>query len=382
MPRRDVLGRVHVSVERATAGHTDKEGLALATLCCDVPARATTLARERGIDLLHPARRLVLQSAHQQPPAGPHDLPVEPGFLPHAPARFGDGAPSRASHVLDAYVFNTDHVEAAREIGGGLLGPVLAQVRIVCFQPGDGQLYPGATIRPTHGSGQSALKATESALPTQAEARNVQQLACGQRRTRGHTSIDADHLTHARCWDGVGDHGEGDMPVARAVERYPVGLRGRGYGARPAEAHPADLRYPDFAGLAAEPTDMPGLQGDNPEALITPGFPPRRAAVGAREEIRHRLCEVPQRLLLNHVVADPQPLILSTGLGELAALLQIARRSAAPWTPPGLLLDREVPYEAGMGAMVPQHRFLSSGRCQAVTGHSNIISTTDDIPGR
>jgi hypothetical protein len=31
-------------------------------------------------------------------------------------------------------------------------------------------------------------------------------------------------------------------------------------------------------------------------------------------------------------------------------------------------------------AVIPQHRFLSCGRRQAVAGHSNIISGVNDIP--
>jgi hypothetical protein len=50
--------------------------------------------------------------------------------------------------------------------------------------------------------------------------------------------------------------------------------------------------------------------------------------------------------------------------------------------PPGLLFDREVPDEAGMRAMFPQHCFLGSGRYQTVAGHSNIISIICAFPGK
>jgi hypothetical protein len=104
--------------------------------------------------------------------------------------------------------------------------------------------------------------------------------------------------------------------------------------------------------------------------------------MSARKEIRHCLGKVSQRLLLNHLATNPQPVTLCTSLGELATLLQVARHPAAPWVPPRLLFDCEVPDEARMRAMIPQHYFLGSGRYQTIAGHSNIISTTDDIPGR
>ena len=47
-------------------------------------------------------------------------------FLPTSVA----GAPSRACHVTDTQVLNTDHVKTAGQIRGGLLDPVLASVRV------------------------------------------------------------------------------------------------------------------------------------------------------------------------------------------------------------------------------------------------------------
>ena len=110
------------------------------------------------------------------------------------------------------------------------------------------------------------------ALPRQAEARNGSSSPVDNAALAAIPRSTPTTSPYARCWDGVGDHGEGDMPVARAVERYPVGLRGRGYGARPAEAHPADLRYPDFAGLAAEPTECLGFKATIRKPSSRPAF--------------------------------------------------------------------------------------------------------------
>ena len=91
MPCGDVPGRVHISVAGEIAGDAGEEGLALAALRCDMPARRATLARVRGTDLLHPAGCLVLQAAHQQAPARGQDAPVQAGFLSDIPA----GRPGR-----------------------------------------------------------------------------------------------------------------------------------------------------------------------------------------------------------------------------------------------------------------------------------------------
>ena len=123
--RRDVPCRVHVGVAGEIAGHAGEESLALAALRCDVPARRATLARERGIDLLYPAGSLVFQPSYQSAPSLPHDLAVQPGLLADVLARFFDSSACRTGHVLDAQVFDADHVEPTREIGADFLAPVL-----------------------------------------------------------------------------------------------------------------------------------------------------------------------------------------------------------------------------------------------------------------
>ena len=92
VPRRDVPGRVHVSVAGETAGRAPETRLALAGPPIHVPARRAPLARVRGIDLLYPAGALSCSSARQQAPARPQDLPVQPGFGPDVPAGFSQRA--------------------------------------------------------------------------------------------------------------------------------------------------------------------------------------------------------------------------------------------------------------------------------------------------
>ena len=92
VPRRDVDGRVHISVAGETAGNAPEEGLALTRVPVHLPARRAPLARVVRLDLLHPPGRLVRQPARQQPPTRPQDPPVQPGLGPDIPAGITPGA--------------------------------------------------------------------------------------------------------------------------------------------------------------------------------------------------------------------------------------------------------------------------------------------------
>jgi hypothetical protein len=379
VPRRDVLGRVQVGVADVPAGHAAEQGLALAAARCDVPARRATLARERGIDLLHPARRLFLQAAHQQAPGRGEDAPVQPGFGLDIPARPGGGAPGRAGHVTNFEVLDADHVEPPGQIGGGLLGPILARIRLPDSQRGNGPLHPGAAVRATPGPGQLALEAAEPALLRGTGPGHCEHLSGRQSRADRDAPVEADYLAGARRRDRCGDRGEREVPPSRPVQGDPVGLHAFRHGAGPAEPYPAGLGDPHRASLPAESAHMPDLDRDDTEAFVASGFAPGGAAVGTGIEIRHRLGEVPQRLLLHHLASRPQPLVVRPGLGELPALVQVAWRTLAAGAPPGLLLGGEVPYVPGVRAVAPKRCLLGGRRYQAVTGHSNIISSITAI---
>lgn len=127
---------------------------------------------------------------------------------------------------------------------------------------------------------------------------------------------------------------------------------------------------------------MLGPECDDAEAFVPPRFAPCRPPMGAGEEVRHRLRKVAQCLLLHHLRAVTQPVILRPGQRELSALLQVTWRAGPAGMPMGLLLDCEVPYEPGVRAVVMQHLSLSGCRCQAVTRHSNIVSVITEIAGR
>src|SRR5712691_10667505 len=101
VPRRDVPGRVHVSMDLEAAGAAPEPRLALSGFRVAVPAARAGLRGVRGADFLDPSGCLVLQAAHQQPPCGPHDLAVEPGLLADIPAWVLSRAFRGPGHVPD-----------------------------------------------------------------------------------------------------------------------------------------------------------------------------------------------------------------------------------------------------------------------------------------
>ena len=381
--RRDVHGRVHVSVAGVSAGGAPEDGLTLARRPVHLPARRAALARVRGFDLLHPAGSFLRQAAYQQPPPRPQDAPVEPGFLPGVAGRVLPGALRGPGHVLDLEVLDPDHVEPARDVRAGLLRPVLAPVRLAGPQPGDGELHPRPAVRPAARPGQLAFQPPQARALGRGQAGGVQQLPCRQGCGDRHAPVDAHRLAVARRGDRPGNGGEGDMPASCAVHGHPVGLHARGHRAGPAESHPSGLRHPHLADVPGQAAHLAGLNGNDPEPLIPPGLAPRRPAgrVAPVEEGSDRPGEVPQGLLLHHLGAGGQPRVPGAGGGELPALLQVARSARPAGAPVLVLLDREVPHKPRVRAVVPQHRFLGGRGEQPVPGHANALSTITDISG-
>jgi hypothetical protein len=124
-PCRDVPGRVHVRVAGVSAGPATEDGLALARLRID-------------------------------------------------------GAARRPNHGSDLQVLNTDHVEAAGQIGGGLPGPVPAPVCLAGRQPGDRGSDTPASIRPPLGA---------SRLPLTTEPAPANTLSTTTEKTREGSAI-------------------------------------------------------------------------------------------------------------------------------------------------------------------------------------------------
>jgi hypothetical protein len=377
VPRRDVPGRVHVSVTCETT-RAGEESLALAALRCNAPARRASLASERGIDLLHPTRGLVLQSPNQQTPAGSHNLAIKSRLLTHVPARILDGSLRRASHVADLEILNPDNVETSRQIRADLFNPVFPCISLACLEAGNGLFDTGPSARATLGTRQLSLKVMEPALPCRAKLRHGQQLSRRQGGRDSYTTVDADNLASVRPWNRLRECGERDMPAARAVLGHSVRLRCNNVPG-PAEPYPSRLRYPDLARLPAQSPDLLRPECNDPESLIAASFAPRRLTVGAGEEACHRVSEVPQCLLLHHLATCTKPGTRCAGSGELAALLHVPGSVASAGAPPGLLFYGEVPYIPGVRAMDPQRALLQGRRVQPVTRHANTLANTSDI---
>ena len=378
VPRRDVSGRVHVSVTDIPAGHAGEEGLALAALRCDAPTCAATLRCERWTDSLYSAWCFVFQPTHEQAPARTQDFSIQTRFLTDIPARIIRSSSRGPGHATNTQILNADHVETSSQIGGCLLHPIFAGISVMNFEPSYSHLYLASAVRAFPGACQLALQSPKPGHSSRAQRWHRKHLASGQRRAHGHTPVEAHHLSGARSRDRIGHRGEGYVPAACRVGGDPVGLRGRN-STRPAEPHPPRFRDPHLPGATADPTYVARLHCDNAETLITVGLAPTRPTVSTSEEVTHRLVEVPQRLLLHHLATAPQPAILLAGLGELNCLFVVARRTCSPGPPPRLLLDGQVPYKAGMRAVAAKDLHLIQCGREAIARHWNTISSSTDI---
>jgi hypothetical protein len=101
----------------------------------------------------------------------------------------------------------------------------------------------------------------------------------------------------------------------------------------------------------------------------------------AAEVVCHSPVEVMQCLLLHHLAARAQPVMLRPGGSELPALLRIAGGALAAMVPVGVLLDGQVPDEPSVGAMSLQHLLLSRRREDTEAGHTNTLASTTDFSG-
>ena len=365
----DVPGRVHISMARVAAGDAHEQRLALATVRSDMPARRAPLATERGIDLLHPTRSLLLQPGHQPTPTSGEDRPVQPGLLTNIAAGTPDRAPRRTRHVRDLQTLNPNQIKPARQIGRGLLHPILATVRIPGPKSRDDGLDLTATVRAALSPGQSALQAPQAALLTGRGLWTGQQFASGQSRGHHHAPVHTDDLAVARCGNRVWDHRERDMPTTRPVPGHPIRPHINGNGTTAPKPHPPHLGYPHRTSTPIELPDLLRPDPYLPETLIPSRLAPRRPAMRTPKELCHRLREIPQRLLLHRLRPSPQPPEPGPRLGQLTRLLTVAWCRGPAALPMRMLLHSQVPDEPSMPTMRRQPYFLGGRRKQPVTGH-------------
>ncbi len=335
----DVAGRVDVGVPGVTAGPTTEDGLALARFRIDGLAHRTRLGRVRGRYLLHPTGCLVLKPRHEIAPPVGEDAPVQRGLLDHVAARIRHGSSRGASHGSNVEVLDPNHVVASRQIGRGLLHPILTSIGLAGPQPRDGRLRLVAAVRSALCSRKAALQPPQPLGLRGSQSRAMQQIPARQGSGSLYSPVHPDYLTAPGRGNRVGYGGERDVPAASRVSGDPV-RHGGWHRARHPELDPAHLRDPHRTSVAVQLAYMPRFDRHDSEPVMPAELAPRRSSMRAGEEVRHCLGEVPKRLLLHHLRARPQPLELPSGLGQLPRLLVVAgRMSAAAPTPMRLLLN-------------------------------------------
>src|SRR5882757_3249648 len=368
----DVAGCVDVGVARPCfAGDAGEDRLALAVFGCEVPAGGASLRRVRGRDAFESSRGFVVESAHQPTPALISDCAVEPPLLRDANAGLVNGAACGAGHRPYVERFDSNCVEPARKVSGGLFDPIVSPVCFARFHFRDRELGAPSAVGARFGAREASLQAAQPDPLTRSKARSVQQLASRQRRRHRHTAVHTDHAGIPRARDRVGDVREGDMPAPGPIPSDAVGLHTCGYGSGAAEADAADLGHP-------HPSVAPVELLDLPEPLMHAGLAPRGTPMGASEEILHGLCEVPQRLLLHCLRPGRQPVVFGARRGQLCRLLVVSG-SVATRLPEQLLLYGQVPHEPSMAAVLQQHHLLSRRRQQAKPRHARKLATATDI---
>ncbi len=374
----DVACGVDVGVARTRGAVFALEyRLALAVLGRDVPARRASLRRVRGRDLFDPTKSFVLQTRGEQSPSAAADTAVEAAFLGDPLSGLLDGSPRTAGHRPHFECFDSDRVEPACDIGGGLFDPVFTPVGLPCFEFGDRAFGARASVGATLRAGQALLQHPQPFGLTAAQTGGVQHFTGGQGCRDRHAAVDTDHGTATRPVDWRWRVGERQMPTAGPIAGDPVGLRAVGDRARATEPHPADLRHPHPPVSAVELLDVMRFDRYLPEAFVHTGFAPRRATVRPAEKIAHGLGEITQGLLLDRLRASSQPIMRCTCCGQLSALLVVAGRAASR-LPMLLLLNRQIPHKAGVATMLGQPRRLLGGRKQPVSRHIDNVTTTTD----
>jgi hypothetical protein len=209
----------------------------------------------------------------------------------------------------------------------------------------------------------------------------MHQLHARQRHRDRHAAIHAHHAAITGPRDGFGDGSKSDVPAPRPIQGHSVRLHHVGDGARPAEAHPPDLRYPHLPVAAAEPFDVARFEPDLAEPFMRAGLAPGRATMSAVKKVAHRLGEVAQRLLLHGLRSGGKPVVFGAGLRQLGTLLVIAGRLAT-WLPVLLLLYGKIPHKPSMATVFGQYRRLLGTGKQPKSAHTKNLGSTTDNPSK
>ena len=386
MPRRDVNGRIHVRMAGETAGSAHEPRLILTRVRVHLPARRAPLARERGPDLLHPARRFLRQPPRQQPPPRGQDPPVQPGLGPDVAARVLPRALRGPGYVTDPQsltrITSNRRTIPVETFSAQSLRRSLSRAfsrAIACLT------RPRRFDAPPPRRARCAAAAAAWPAPGAVTGQSGR-VPGGQRCGDRHPPVTrSTALAVSRGGTGRGSPGRRRRAPARPVPCQPGPLHLR-RTARPHGTHPPALRHPDQACLPGHPPHIPLPPApDDPDPYIPPpalrttdrpaGFAPGRRTPPHRPAMSRSACCC--------TVWEPAA---AHGCSARAAvscrqLLQVARRAFAARAPVGVLLDGEVPDVPGVAAVVPKHRFLGGGGEQPVPGHANILAITTDISG-
>lgn len=339
-------------------GHAAEPRLALTRFGCNVPADRALLRRVGSVDLDDSACSFVFQSGKQRTPTRREDAPVQSGLGADIPARSVAGTSGRAGHGPYVQPLDTDLVEPAGQVGGGLFHPIGAPVLATRLQPGNRSYDSLAPVRSRLSSRQPALLAHHAFRLFESELGTLEQFARRERGRHNDTPIDAYCCAVVRRFDRLGNRSEGDVPPADAVASDSVRPYAVRHGAAAAEFDPTDLRHPHVSKSAIEPGNMLRLHTNLPKPFVNTCLPPRRPLVRAPQEVGQRLVEIPQGLLLHGHRPRPKPVKRPAGLGELVRLLKIVRSRPPAGPPVQMLLDRQVPHESCVGAVLHHHHLL------------------------
>jgi hypothetical protein len=377
MPCRDVLRRVQISMISVSTRCALESRLALAVLACGVPTVMTGLRRECCVDFFDPTRCFVVQPTGQPSPGVRAYRTVESRLAAYSSPRLLGRPASRPRHQSDSQILDSDDVKAACEGRRDLLDPVLGSVGSAGENSCDDQLQSPPSGRSRPSSRKSSLQTQQATLFGRAGLRNTEELARREGSCHRHSAIDADDLVVAWRRNRARCRRERYMPALRPVERDPVGLCSWRNSA-PAEFDPADFGNPDSTGVLAQPTKMRRLEGNNAKPFVDTSLSPCRPPVGSREVVCHRLAEVPQRLLLNHLRSCTQPVELPSGVGQLPRLREVSRRRSAVRRPMGVLLNGKIPDIASVSTVLQEPICLAWCRLQTEPAHATTVSSVTD----
>jgi hypothetical protein len=379
---RDVQCRVHVRIRLMSASYAPEGRLALAVVRCAVPAGTAGLRRVRRVDFLDPSGRLVLQTAHQGTPAVAQNTPAQPCLgaatvwqVAAWTRGVGPGL-GTSRHLSNPKIFYLDHVEPPRQIGTGLLHPILATFASARMQFGDRSFDSLTTMGASTAAGQAPLQMFEPTELALREIRAGQKFTGTQRGRHGDPAVNTDDLTRTWRGDRRWNNGECDVPATCPVAGYPVRPRIR-YSTRQPQPHPTDFRHVDLGPLPVQPDDPGCLGADNAEALTQSRSAPGRRLMTPTVEALHGLVEVSQCLLLHRLRACPQPAELGPCLGQLATLLSEVRRRCPVTGPHRPLLKCQVPHVPRKPALFQQGSLLRDSRVQTEPGHETYPTRHD-----